>query len=107
MSSSATYLNNTATMKSTLATIALSVASVGAFQVVNIPPRSNSALSMSGFLEGRGAKITIRDEEDAAMWFDDGAGGRKPSEKPKKPDPKKPVKKETKASAGFKFPWDK
>jgi len=98
-------------MKSTLAITALSVASVGAFQVASIAPRStsssSSALSMGGFLEGRGAKITIRDDEDAAMWFDDGAGGRKPTEKPKKPDPKKPVKKETKAAAGFKFPWDK
>ncbi|KAL3785851.1 hypothetical protein ACHAW5_011220 [Stephanodiscus triporus] len=107
-------------MKSTLAIIALCVASAGAFQAAApmiISPRtsssssssSSSALSMSGFLEGRGAKITIRDDEDNAMWFDDGSGGRKPAEKPKKPDPKKPVKKETTKAAGggFKFPWDK
>jgi len=61
---------------------------------------------MGGFLEGKGKRITIRDEEDGAMWFDDGSGGRIASE-PKKPDPKKPVAKETKKSGGFKFPWDK
>jgi hypothetical protein len=39
------------------------------------------------------------------MWFDDGAGGRVPSEKPKgkAAEPKK----EPKKSPGFKFPWDK
>jgi hypothetical protein len=95
-------------MKSTLALLVIAASSVGAFQAVNVaPPRSSTAMPMSGFLEGRGAKITIRDEEDSAMWFDDGAGGRTPTEKPKKPDPKKPVKKEPKANAGFKFPWDK
>jgi len=96
-------------MKSTLAIFALSVTAAGAFQAAcpKTASSSSSALPMSGFLEGRGAKITIRDDEDNAMWFDDGSGGRQPSEKPKKPDPKKPVKKETKAAAGFKFPWDK
>ncbi|KAL7503330.1 hypothetical protein ACHAXN_001136 [Cyclotella atomus] len=42
------------------------------------------------------------------MWIDDGSGGRGPSAGTKKPDPKKPVKKdEPKKSGGFKFPWDK
>ena len=89
-----------------LAIIALSVTAVGAFQAVPVSPRASSALGMGGFLEGKGKKITIRDDEDAAMWIDDGSGGRVPSE-PKKPDPKKPVQKEAKKGGGFKFPWDK
>mmetsp|Transcript_23577 Transcript_23577/g.56893 ORF Transcript_23577/g.56893 Transcript_23577/m.56893 type:complete len:94 (-) Transcript_23577:526-807(-) len=93
-------------MKSSLALVALSITAAGAFQAVPVSPRtaSSSALGMGGFLEGRGKRVTIRDDEDAAMYFDDGKGGRTPSE-PKKPDPKKPVKKESKP--GFKFPWDK
>eukprot|EP00584_Thalassiosira_punctigera_P023695 CAMPEP_0172549342 /NCGR_PEP_ID=MMETSP1067-20121228/18463_1 /TAXON_ID=265564 ORGANISM="Thalassiosira punctigera, Strain Tpunct2005C2" /NCGR_SAMPLE_ID=MMETSP1067 /ASSEMBLY_ACC=CAM_ASM_000444 /LENGTH=95 /DNA_ID=CAMNT_0013336721 /DNA_START=61 /DNA_END=348 /DNA_ORIENTATION=+ len=95
-------------MKSSLAIFALSVTAAGAFQTGPASPRTSSALGMGGFLEGRGAKVTIRDDEDNAMWFDDGSGGRVPSE-PKKPDPKKPVKNEpeSKKSGGFKFPWDK
>lgn len=90
-------------MKTTLAIVALCASAASAFQAA---PRtaSSSALGMGGFLEGRGAKVTIRDDEDNAMWFDDGSGGRTPSEK--KPEPKKP-KEEPKKSAGFKFPWDK
>ncbi|KAL7534332.1 hypothetical protein ACHAXR_005801 [Thalassiosira sp. AJA248-18] len=90
-------------MKTTLAIIALSATAAGAF-TAPASPRTSPALGMGGFLEGRGAKITIRDDEDNAMWIDDGAGGRTPSEKPKKPAPK--PKAETK-KPGFKFPWDK
>mmetsp|Transcript_7265 Transcript_7265/g.16507 ORF Transcript_7265/g.16507 Transcript_7265/m.16507 type:complete len:96 (-) Transcript_7265:390-677(-) len=93
-------------MKCTLAILALSVTAAGAFQApAPLRTVSSSALGMGGFLEGRGNKITIRDDEDSAMYFDDGSGGRTPSEK--KPAPKKPVKAEPKKSGGFKFPWDK
>lgn len=90
-------------MKSTLIIIALSATTAGAFQAAPISKRVTTSLS-GGFLEGKGQKITIREDEDAAMWFDDGAGGRKAE--PKKPEPKKPVKKEANKAA-FKFPWDK
>ena len=89
-------------MKSTLAIVALSIAAAGAFTAPSSQRRS-TALN-GGFLEGRGKPITIRDDEDGAMWFDDGTGGRVASEKPKKPEPKKPEPK--KKSGGFKFPWD-
>lgn len=101
----------TLTMKLSAA-LALTLTAVGgtaAFQATPIFPRTVSsqscALSMGGFLEGKGKKITVREDEDAAMWFDDGSGGRVPSEKPKT---NKPVKQEPKkSSGGFKFPWDK
>ena len=89
-------------MKTTLALLALTATAASAFQAA--PASSRQSTALNNFLEGRGKKITVRDDEDGAMWFDDGAGGRTPSEKPKKPDPKKPVKKE--AKGGFKFPWD-
>lgn len=91
-------------MKFTAAIILTAATSAAAFQATPSPLRSSSALNMGGFLEGKGKRITIRDDEDAAMWFDDGAGGRVPSEKPKgkAAEPKKEPKK-----GGFKFPWDK
>lgn len=93
------------TMKSTLTILALSATAAGAFQAAPISQRSSSALAMGGFLEGRGQKITIREDEDNAMWFgDEPAGGKKAA--PKKPEPKKPVKAEAKKGA-IKFPWDK
>jgi len=92
-------------MKFTLAVLALSVTAAGAFQAGPVSPRTSSALAMGGFLDGRGAKVTIRDEEDSDMWFDDKKKGRVASE-PKKPDPKKPVAAEPKKKGGFKFPWD-
>lgn len=93
------------TMKSTLAILALSVTAASAFQAAPAPVRTvSSALDMGGFLEGKGNKITIRDDEDGAMYFEDKKGGRVPSEKPKGP---KAVKEEPKKKEGFKFPWDK
>jgi len=90
------------------AVILLSATATSAFQALPIFPKTaaSSALGMGGFLEGRGAKITVRDDEDNAMWVDDGSGGRA-SAGPKKPDPKKPVKKDEPKKGGFKFPWDK
>ena len=91
----------------TSAAIILSATAATAFQAGPIFPQTaqSSALSMGGFLEGRGAKITVREDEDNAMWVDDGSGGRASAE-PKKPDPKKPVKKDEPKKGGFKFPWD-
>jgi len=88
------------------ATILLSATTASAFTAGPIFPRTSTAL-YGGFLEGKGAKITVRDDEDAAMWIDDGSGGRASADK--KPDPKKPVKNddEPKAKGGFKWPWDK
>jgi hypothetical protein len=82
------------------------IGGAAAFQATPVSHRTSSALNMGGFLEGKGKKITIRDDEDAAMWFDDGAGGRTPSEKPKGPVKKEPTKAPPK-KPGFKFPWDK
>ena len=85
-------------MKSFIASLFLLVAlaiSSNAFQV--LPSQSSStSLSMFGgkkpakkddgpadFLKGRGARITVREEEDAAMWVDE----------PKQPAAKKGAKK--------------
>ena len=93
------------TMKFTAAIILTAVGGAAAFQATPSPLRTSSALKMGGFLEGKGSRITVREDEDNAMWFDDGAGGRVPSEKPKgkAAEPKK----EPKKKGGFKFPWDK
>ena len=90
------------------AAIILSATAASAFTTGPIFPKiaQSSSLAMGGFLEGRGAKITVREDEDNAMWVDDGTGGRASAE-PKKPEPKKPVKKDAPKSGGFKFPWDK
>lgn len=91
-------------MKLSAAIVLTAVGGAAAFQATPAPLRTSSALNMGGFLEGKGSRITIREDEDAAMWFDDGNGGRTPSEKPKAAaEPKK----EPKKKGGFKFPWDK
>ena len=92
-------------MKSTLAILALVTATSAFSPAPRMAQQQSTSLLMGGFLEGRGAKITIREDEDNAMWIDDGTGGRlpgsgKPKTEPKKPEPKK-------KSGGFKFPWDK
>ena len=48
--------------------------------------------------------FSLREDEDNAMWIDDGSGGRA-SAAPKKPGPKKDTKKAPK-KGGFKFPWE-
>lgn len=58
------------TMKPTLAFLALSFGVASAFQVAPVS-RTPSALGMGGFLEGKGSRITIRDDEDGAMWIED------------------------------------
>lgn len=91
-------------MKPTLAFLVLSFGVASAFQVAPVS-RTSSALGMGGFLDGKGKRITIRDDEDSAMWIEDkkAPGGRVPSEPKKKEEPKKTKPK----SGGFKFPWDK
>lgn len=92
-------------MKLSAAITLTAIGGAAAFQTTPTTPlRTSSALDMGGFLEGKGKRVTIRDDEDNAMWIDDGAGGRTPSEKPKgkAAEPKKEAKK-----PGFKFPWDK
>jgi hypothetical protein len=69
---------------------------------------SASMLHMGGFLEGKGKKITVREDEDAAMWVEEPASKKK---EPKKSAPAKKKaaakgKAEPKAGA-FKFPWQK
>lgn len=111
-------------MKATLAALAFVTAS-SAFQIVEpISSRSSSfsALSMAGFLDGKGKKVTIREDEDEKMWFDlpkkkkvvaplvkTAAPVKAVAKKgPAKPDlKKKPPVKEAPKAAGFKFPWDK
>ena len=93
-------------MKSTLALVALSITATSAFTTAPTVVSKTSALYMGGFLEGKGNRITIRDDEDDAMWIEDPKDKNKrlPGNGKKKEAPKKP---EAKKSAGFKFPWDK
>ncbi|EJK46213.1 hypothetical protein THAOC_35131 [Thalassiosira oceanica] len=76
-------------MKTQLAVLATVLASASAFAPSSADQRSSTAL---------------KDDEDNAMWIDDGSGGRA-SAAPKKPEPKKDTKKAPK-KGGFKFPWD-
>lgn len=89
-------------MKSFITSLLLTllVASCSAFQSAQTP-RLTTSLGLFGgkkppakndnaWLEGRGKRITIRDDEDAAMWIDEpkkkdaGKKGTKKDEKPKK-----------------------
>lgn len=69
---------------------------------------SSSMLHMGGFLEGKGKKITVREDEDAAMWVEEPAAKKK---EPKKSAPAKKAaakgKSEPKQAGAFKFPWQK
>jgi|EP00970_Alexandrium_tamarense_P011241 hypothetical protein len=93
-------------MKTSAVILLLSATTATAFQAGTVIPRAATVATSTSlnFLEGKGKKIVIREKEDAAMWVDDGQGGRASAE-PKKPEPKKPEAK--KKSGGFKFPWDK
>ena len=85
-------------MKSYLLFATLAVTS--AFAPVAFAPRTSTAVNIFGafgggnkkpaaskekenFLGGKGAKITVREDEDAAMWIDE------PKKDTKKPAPKK------------------
>lgn len=113
-------------MKAILAILAFVTAS-NAFQaVVPISSRSTSSPSaLSGFLDGKGKAISVREDEDKKMWFEPpkkkkvvaaapATKGKTAPVKavvkkgPAKPDPKKAKKLEVAAGFnGFKFPWDK
>ena len=66
-----------------LAILVLLVASCSAFQAAPSPRVSSTSLAVFGgkkkpekkddtsFLAGRGARITIREDEDAAMWIEE------------------------------------
>lgn len=120
-------------MKAILALLAFVTAS-NAFQAV-VPifssrSTSSSCSELSGFLDGKGKAISVREDEDKKMWFEPPKKKKKvvaaaaPATKgktapvkavvkkgPAKPDPKKkpPAKKLEVAAGfnGFKFPWDK
>ena len=70
---------------------------------------SSSMLHMGGFLEGKGKKITVREDEDAAMWVEE------PASKKKEPKKSAPAAKKAATAKGksepkggaFKFPWQK
>lgn len=111
-------------MKAILAALAL-VAASRAFQaIVPISSRSTSSSCspLSGFLDGKGKAISVREDEDKKMWFEQPkkkqvvaapvkgksvpvkAGAKKA---PAKPDPKKKKLEVAAGFNGFKFPWDK
>jgi hypothetical protein len=76
---------------------------------------------LSGFLDGKGKAISVREDEDKKMWFEPPKKKKVETTAPVikavvkkgpiKPDPKKkpPAKKLEVAAGfnGFKFPWDK
>ncbi|GAX17749.1 hypothetical protein FisN_24Hh185 [Fistulifera solaris] len=101
------------TMKSFIATLllALLVASCSAFQSAQNPRLASTSLDVFGgkkapkkednaWLQGRGKRITIRDDEDAAMWIEEPKDNKK---KAAAPAGKKPVAK--KAEAPKKKGW--
>ena len=103
--------------------ILFSLAGIEAFAPANLSRRSDTAVNMGGFLDGRVPKNDIMKKEDDAMWVDDGSedtksGGWNPFEiaksfeDPKKSKPAAAAKKQAppppaKKSGGFKMPWDK
>ena len=120
-------------MKAILALLAFVTASSAFQAVVPISSRSTSSSysALSGFLDGKGKAISVREDEDKKMWFEPpkkkkavtaaapGIKGKTAApvvkavvkKGPAKPDPKKkpPAKKLEVAAGfnGFKFPWDK
>jgi hypothetical protein len=66
-----------------------------------------------GFTDGKAPRITIRDDEDAAMWVEEPAKKKQPNKpaSPKKAAAKKPVAKKEEpnkpTASSFKFPWQK
>ena len=118
-------------MKAILLALLAFVTASNAFQaVVPISSRSTSSScsALSGFLDGKGKAISVREDEDKKMWFEPpkkkkvvaaapATKGKTAPVKavvkkaPAKPDPKKkpPAKKLEVAAGfnGFKFPWDK
>ncbi len=97
-------------MKTSAAIVLLAAAQAAAFTGPATSRTTPSSTSLNSFLEGRGAKITIREDEDNAMWFGDEytkkeepkAAGKKPAAKKGAPKAEAPKK-----TGGFKFPWDK
>lgn len=88
-------------------------ASCSAFVIQPSLQRTATALS-SGFLDGKGRKITVRDDEDDAMWMPEEAPAKKAAAPKKKAAAKKSppkrgavAKKAAPKAAAFKFPWDK
>ena len=51
----------------------LSASGVQAFAPKSLSPRSDTAVNMGGFLDGRVPKNDIMKKEDDAMWVDDGS----------------------------------
>ena len=68
---------------------------------------SSSMLFMGGFLEGKGTKITVREDEDKAMWMDEPAKKKQDKAKKSAPAKKAVAKKKSESKAEFKFPWQK
>ena len=86
-------------MKLIVATVLLIAVAVSGFTIPQQPVRTTTSLEMGLFdgfkpkpkpkepkkiggmdvsvFGGKGKKITIREDEDNAMWVDDGKGGRK------------------------------
>ena len=110
-------------MNSKLVTLLLSCAGLlapsTAFVVKPTCPQRSISTSLQGFTDGRAPRITIREDEDAAMWIDE-KPAKSPAKKPeaKKPAAKAPAAKKVEAkkapasgskptAGGFKFPWEK
>ena len=74
------------------------------------PQQRQSSTALQGFLDGKAPRITIRDDEDAAMWIEDPKDKKKPAAAAKKAPAKKAVKAQSdskKQQPAFKFPWQK
>lgn len=101
-------------MKLSQIIVASVVAYGNGFILVN-PTKSSTALG--SFLDGKAARIDVREKEDAAMWIDEPPKKAAPAAKKAAPAAKKaapvakkgkePPKAEAPKKSGFKFPWDK
>lgn len=113
-------------MKAILVALALVTASSAFQAVVPIISSRSSCSALSGFLDGKGKVISVREDEDKKMWFEPPKkkkvvaapvvkGKTAPvkavaKKAPAKPDPKKKPSAKLEVAAGFngfKFPWDK
>lgn len=94
---------------SILALISLLLSCSAAFVVQpQGPPRLMTFLA--GTFDGKSPRITIREDEDAAMWIEEPKTKNKPKAKKASPSSKKPAAKKTsdkKKAEPFKFPWQK
>jgi hypothetical protein len=89
----------------------ISLTTTSGFMVVN-PQQRASTVSLHGTFDGKGTRITVRDDEDAAMWIEEpkkkaADPKKKPAAAKKSPAAKKGATDKKAAAPAFKFPWQK